>query len=196
MQTRYLLAAVVLFFTQHANAGLYVEPLVGYTQANTEYTAKTAYGGASEKSAITGLVYGGELGWNFGMLRIGANVEMGNQEVKAESTGTTTKWATSAALLMVGYKFPKDIIGYVGIGTGSSVDDQTPKTTVTGTVLKAGGSHEFVNHVAVSVEWIVYNWDESTTEGSSAIKFADYYEKYSSNGVQASLRFPFEIGGK
>jgi hypothetical protein len=121
---------------------------------------------------------------------------MGNQEVKAESTGTTTKWATSSALLMIGYKFPKDIIGYVGIGTGSSVDDLTPKTTVTGTVLKAGGSHEFVNHVAVSVEWIVYNWDESTTEGSSAIKFADYYEKYSSNGVQASLRFPFEIGGK
>lgn len=191
-----LIVAVILLIVPQARAGFYIEPLVGYTQVNNETTLKPSYGGTTDKMAITGLVYGGELGWSFGSLRLGANAELGNQDIKTESTGATTKASTTSTLLMLGYKFPKEIIGYLGAGSISSVDDQPTKTTTTGTVLKAGGSHELVNHVAVSVEWVMYNWDESKTEGSSAIKVADFYEKFSSNGIQASLRFPFEIGGK
>lgn len=181
-------------FADVARAGLYVEPMAGYQKVTNNYTYKPANGGASDKIDVTGITYGGELGWAFQSgFRLGGQYELGNFEAKYETLGITRKLTGNAALLIIGYKFPKDIIGYLGIGQATTVDDQSPKVTATGQILKAGASHEFVKHIAVSAEWVMYSWNESTTEGSSAVKISDTFDKYLSNGVQANIRFPFEF---
>ncbi len=191
-----LLATLILCFSTVAAAGVYIEPLAGYQQVQTEYQFKPALGGTTDKQSITGLVYGAELGYIFSKLRLGAEIQFANQEVKTESTGLKRKWTTTSYVGIIGYEFPEKIVGYIGVGTGSTVDDQTPKTTVTGMVLKLGGSRELVKHVSVSVEYLMYTWNETKTEGGATTKISDSYEKFNSAGVQANIRFPFEFGGK
>lgn len=192
-----LTATLILFSSRIANASVYIEPLAGYQQANNEYTLKPAFGGTSDKATITGFAYGAELGYMFHFgLRLGADLEMANQSIKTESTGVTSKWITSTYVFTVGYVFPKNIVGYVGVGTATSSDDQTLKTTLTGMALKLGGQHEFINHIAVRVEYLMYTWNDTKTDPNSAQKISDLYDKFNSMGVQASIVFPFEFGGK
>lgn len=178
-----------------ANAGLYAEPFVGYLQGTGDYTLKPAYGGTTDKFTNNGLVYGADVGWIFGNgVRVAGDFEMSNTDVKYETAGTSTKFTTTNILLTVGYKFPKDIIAYVGLGSATSVDDQTPKTTLTGTVAKFGGGKELIKGVQVNVDAIAWLWNEQTTEGSPALKVADVYEKFNSVGVQATVRIPIGTG--
>ncbi len=162
----------------------------------TEYQFKPAFGGTSDKQAIAGLLYGAELGYIFSKFRLGAEVQMAHQDIKTESTSVTRKWTTTSYVGIIGYEFPEKIVGYIGVGTGSTVDDQTPKTTVNIMVLKLGGTKELIKHVSVSVEYLMYTWNESKIDGGATTKISDSYEKFNSAGVQANIRFPFEFGGK
>lgn len=199
MRYTFLLSTVLtLLMSAHvARAGVYLEPLAGYQQGSSDYQYKAALGGTSDKNTITGLAYGVDLGYIFNSgFRLALEFEMANQEIKTDSTSVIQKWKTTSYGLVVGYEFPEKIVGYLGVGMASSVDDATPKTTVSGMVLRAGGSREFFNHVAVSVEYRMYTWNESAVDGGTTTKFSDAYEKYNSYGIQANIRFPFEFGGK
>ncbi|MES2965652.1 MAG: outer membrane beta-barrel protein [Bdellovibrionota bacterium] len=192
-----LSAAIFSLVASSASAGFYVEPFVGYIKGEIDSQTKAALGGTSAKMENTGLAYGAGLGWIFpNKVRVGADVELSNQEIKNTTTSVTSKVNVTSAYVIVGYEFEKEIIAYLGGGQSSSVDDQTPKTTSTGTTLKAGAYKELVNHVAFGAEAMLHTWVESTTEGSASVKIADVYEKYNSTSLHLFFRFPFEIGGK
>ncbi len=192
MPQRFFSAFFVLIFAQVAHAGIYVEPFVGYTQGTTDTQTTVANGGVSAKLSSTAIPYGAEFGWIFGSgFRLGANLELANVDLKNDSTGATTKNSYMGTMLMFGYKFPQDIIGYAGVGSATTTDDATPKTTTTGTVLKLGAHKKLINHVSAGAEYVLYTWSESTTEGSPAIKIMDFYEKYNSSAIQAVIRIPF-----
>lgn len=190
-------AAALTIFASNASAGFFINPYVGYVKGEVDSQTKPLLGGTAAKIENTGLAYGSGIGWIFpNKLRLGADIELSNQELKNTTTSTTSKATVTTAYLIVGYEFPEQIHAYLGGGHASSVDDGTPKTTVTGTTLKAGAYKELVKHVAFGAEWMLHTWVESTTEGSAAVKIADVYEKYNSNSLHLFFRFPFEIGGK
>lgn len=116
--------------------------------------------------------------------------------MKNTTANTTTKAAVTTTYIILGYEFPEEIHAYIGGGSMKSVDDQTPKTTLTGTTLKAGAYKELVKQVAFGAEWMLHTWTDSSTEGSAAVKITDFYDKFNSNSLHLFLRFPFEIGGK
>lgn len=194
---RLAIATLAFVFVSSAHAGPYVEPFVTYTQGNGEYTQKPEFGGSTDKFTNTGIGYGAEAGYMFpNTLRLAFDYEIASTDVKYETAGTTRKQATSQYYGIVGYNWPGDVVGYLGLGGATTSDDQTPKTTMTGFTAKIGGGKQLWNFVQANVEVVGWFWNESTTEGSATLKIPDYYSNFTSTAIKASIRIPIGSGTK
>ncbi len=178
-----------------SQASLYIEPIVGYHTGKTDYKYKdTINSGATDKGTLNGVGYGVGLGWIFGKnFSVGAEAQMFNLTSKFETETDKEKQTEIVSYVVVGYYVQPKARLYLGAGAFSSSDTETPKTTLTGSALKAGITYEFKNHISANIEYVLYGVNEAKTEGSPAIKLVDYYDHFNSTAAVWNFRFPFEF---
>jgi opacity protein-like surface antigen len=200
MNSRAILPSLIaLLLSSVAHAGFYIAPYAGYHYGTIEYKVKSSFpviGGATDKGTLNGPALGFAFGWRFdnGVI-VGGDVQGAMLASKYEKATTTAKSTQTGGYFILGYQVRPEAQVYVGTGAMTSVDDQNPKNTVTGSAVKAGVSYEFKQHIALGAEWVLYTLTDSESSGTK-IKLSDVYERFQYNGYLVNLRFPFTFGGK
>lgn len=181
-----LLASILLVSV--AKAGFYLDPYVGYNMGTVKYT--TVGGAFSDKGTMNGAVYGLGLGYMFGSgFILGADLQGASLTDEYDGATSSSNMTQLGTYAILGWNFDKAFKLYLGYGTFNSEDDASPKNKVTGTATKLGGSYQFSEHFAAGLEYVMYTLDK--------VNSADYktlFDKYDTNGIILTLRFPFDLG--
>jgi hypothetical protein len=191
-----LFSVSILFLCSVSYAGFYIEPIVGYQLGKVETEMKPTLGGAESKASVTGPAAGLGLGWMFGNISAGLDVETMMLTAKDETTSAKEDWKQTAAHVTVGYNIRPDTRIYLGVGAFMLKDEGTPETTYNGASAKVGAVYQFKNHIAVDAVGILYTPSEMKTAGAATVQTKDVFEKFNYAAVIWNIRFPFGSFGK
>lgn len=188
-----ILSLIVLVLGVQAQAGVLLEPFVGYDQT-TQKT--TDISGTNDGSTNSGMDYGARLGYKFGRgFWLAAEYTGGSGKSKSDTAGTPDSDYTRTALgAVIGYDF-----GRVNLWAGYGASDKvTIKQTgsadadVTGTNMKVGVGVKAANHVAINLEYGIPKYTKITT-GGTEYTISNLYSKFDTSGAMLSVSFPFEL---
>jgi hypothetical protein len=189
-----LFAVVVCFATSKSYAGFFLEPYGGYSMGNVSYTLKTT--GATTSPTTSGLIYGITGGFIFPMgFGIGAEYEALSGKEKANTV--EVDWEQSTIYGKVGYYRPMSFRVYGAYGFSHETKEKTPTlpSTYKGDAYKVGLGWEFVKHVAVDAEYVMFTEkDVSNSTGSATV--SSVFSKYESSAFRVLVSFPWDFSGK
>jgi predicted porin len=185
---RLSLVLASLLLCSASYAGLYVEPLIGYQYGKLEVTQK---GGTASKLTSTGPGAGIGVGWTFGKISAGLDLEAMMLKTK-DSIGTYNQnWKQYTADVVVGYEVQPKTRIYLGVGGLQFKDESTPVQTFSGTTAKIGAVYEFKNHIAVDAEGVLYTPTEFKAAGGTSQQVTSSFDQYNYYAVVWNIRFPF-----
>jgi hypothetical protein len=201
---RTLIVATTIFFSSaflnKAQAGIMVEPYVGYNLLVSDFTFGSASGvlnGQSVKLDDTGLGYGLRLGVTVPLFFAALDYSMANlsssvKEKPAGSSVSTESSATSSLGATVGVNLPiiRPYIGYI-------FDDQakSDSATVYGTGFKVGVGLSIFPMVKLNAEYVTRTWTKSKSSSGTEENFGDsaIYKSVKGSGffINASVPLSF-----
>lgn len=184
-----VLLLIVSVFCYQANAKFMAEPFVGYETSSESSTSATT--GLASSSTATGTAYGARLGYHFEKgYWLAAEFSAGSGKDKASSS--ESNYSKQAMSAVFGYDFGRfNVFAGYGISDKITYKGSTPPDTYTsGTNMSLGIGTEFMNHVAVNLDYTIPNYTKfgnGTTEQSISSAFS----KYSVATTMLSISFPF-----
>lgn len=179
---------------QQANAGVLLEPFVGYDQAPMEVVTAAN----SDVSATnSGLDYGLRAGYRFSQgMWLSAEYSLGSGNGKPKAAGqedsTYTKSAMSA---VVGYDHGDfRMWGGYGLSDKLTFKDSTGETNFSGTNYKLGLGYKVVPSVSVNLEYQVPTYTKYNSNGGADADLSTAFSKMSGASTQLSVSMPFDLG--
>ncbi|WP_413291082.1 outer membrane beta-barrel protein [Bdellovibrio sp. HCB337] len=178
---------------QYAEAGMLVEPYLGYDQSSMEVVT---VGNVDASATNSGLDYGARAGYRFSQgMWLSAEYALGNGSVKpkdsAQEDATYTKSAMSA---VVGYDHDKFRLwlGY-GVSDKLTFKDSTGTTNLSGTNYKLGFGFKPAAQFSVNLEYLVPSYTKFNNGGADA-DVSTAFSKLNGASTQLSLSMPFDLG--
>lgn len=166
-----LLALALLLvggFASTANAGIFVEPYLGYGFGS--------YENGADKGKITGPVLGGRVAGEFAMVFIGGDYSMGlGNKINSDNTSSDLDVDTSMLFGVIGVNLPV-VRAWVGYGL---MNETKVKTAIADTT-HSGGSHvklgvgfSLIPMLSLNAEYIISDYkklESSLGSGDSNLK--------------------------
>ena len=180
-----ILLALVFGYSTQAQAGLLIEPVVGYSvgKFNSEYE----FGGATvqkDDDSLKGTSYGGRLGYQNLGFQLGLDYLASSLQIDGNDFGT------SEFAGFVGFEFPilvRVYAGYVFSGTGTLEDDNGDESKLKGgTGPKIGVGFTLLPFLDINLEYRRVTYD-SFDAGAGATLDADY------SATMLSFSLPFVL---
>jgi hypothetical protein len=182
-----LLLVFALSFSFQSQAGLLIEPVVGYSfgkaTSELEVPSDTTQNDTAKESA-KGTSYGGRLGYqNFGF-QLGVDYLASNMKIDGDA------FKTSEFGGFVGYEFPVLIrvyAGYIFSGTGTLTSDDDDFEFKSGTGPKVGVGLTLLPFLDFNIEYRSITYEEKEFEGGAALFNVDY------NAIMVGFSLPFVL---
>lgn len=178
-----------------SQAGVLVEPFVGYDQEKTEATPTV---GSDFTVTNKGLNYGARLGYRFSQgLWLAGEYTLGHGDSESSQAGASSSTYTkSIAGAVIGYDVNRfRFWGGYGFSAKSTVKDDSGETDFTGTVLKVGAGYKALNRLSLNLEYVIPKFNEFEAGGIKG-DISTVFSKFDSSAVSLSLSFPFDLSGK
>jgi len=185
-----LLVGVLIGF--HANAGVLLEPFVGYDQ---ETLAFTDTGGTEASSTNTGLDYGARIGYRFNPAWwVAAEYAAGSGTAKSSVAGSADSTYTKNAMgAVVGYEQGSfRFWGGYGLSHALTVKTASSETKYSGTNYKLGVGYKATGSVSVNLEYLVPQYKTINSGGVDA-DMSTAYSKFNGTSTCLSVSFPFDL---
>lgn len=153
-----LAVILALFMSVNASAGLLLEPYVGYALGKRENADGTG------KGDVTGLGYGGRIGWTLPLVFFAFDYSMGGFETKDKDSGIKFDTDHTAMALVAGVSLPVVRL-WAGYLFDAEVEAKTGGSTVKfeGNGMKAGLGFKPVPFLPLSLnaEYIMTEYDKA-----------------------------------
>lgn len=184
-----LLLALVLGYSAQSQAGLLIEPVVGYSFGSSNIDMEVPLDttqNTSDKESLNGTSYGGRLGYqNFGF-QLGVDYLASSLEVDGDG------FKTSEFGGFVGFEFPilvRVYAGYVFSGTGTLEGDagEDDLKFKNGTGPKIGVGFTLLPFLDINLEYRSIKYEELEISAGAANVNADY------NAVMLGISLPFVL---
>lgn len=169
MKTKMILAALVTMFGFAANAGIHVEPYIGYS-----LSGDWEQGSSNGDYTSDGPQLGARLG--YGMLGFFGAIDYELSSMEGTDFGNSDVSVDQSLLgISVGYEFPILIRGYFTYILDATGElDDSGNTELTGTGTKLGVGYTGLPFIAINFELTMLNFDEA--DGNAITDFeATYY---------------------
>lgn len=178
---------------QQADAGVLLEPFLGYDQAPMEVVTVT---NTDVSATNSGLDYGARAGYRFSQgLWLSAEYSAGSGKGKSKVAGQEDSTYTKAAMsAVVGYDH-RDFRFWGGYGVSDKMTfkDSTGETNFSGTNYKVGFGYKAAPSVSVNLEYLVPSYTKYNTGGADA-DVSTMFSKMSGASTQLSVSMPFDLG--
>jgi hypothetical protein len=184
-----ILLALVLGYSNQAQAGLLIEPVVGYSFGNASIDLEvpsTPSANDSDKNSAKGTSYGGRLGYqNFGF-QLGLDYLASNLKTDGDA------FKTSEFAGFVGFEFPillRVYAGYIFSGTGTLEGDDQDFKFKSGTGPKVGIGFTLLPFLDINLEYrsVKYEQLDETVSSLPVNIDLDY------NAVMLAFSLPFVL---
>jgi hypothetical protein len=196
-----ILTLLFAFSFHVANAGIHIEPYIGYQLGSYsgDAVAKTSSVDASIEidGSQSGLAYGGKLGW--GVLGLSAGLDYMKATIESDGDETSTDYDVSALGAYASFTFPillsvsgTYFFDYEMVGDSSGTG--AVNTTDSGNGFKVGIGFTFLPLVSINLDYIVANIDDVKLDNNKGedvekIKNADAQVK----NIMIGLSLPFDL---
>jgi len=188
-----VIAILAMVLGVQANAGVIVEPFVGYDQSTLK-TTTTA--GASDGSTNSGLDYGARLGYRFNQgFWVAAEYAGGSGKSKSDTAGVEdSDYSKSAMGAVFGYSTGRwNFWGGYGFSDTITVKQSgAADMDITGTNLKVGAGFRAASNVSVNLEYIMPKYTKIKASGME-FDVDSIYSKFDTSGAMLSVSFPFDL---
>ncbi|MDG0817712.1 outer membrane beta-barrel protein [Bdellovibrio svalbardensis] len=186
---------VGMLMSWESQAGVLLEPFVGYDQEKIEATPTA---GSGFTVTNKGFNYGARLGYRFSQgLWLAGEYTMGSGDSESSQAGSSSStYSKSIAGAVIGYDVNSfRFWGGYGFSAKSTVKDDSGETDFTGTLLKAGAGYMALNKLSINLEYIIPKFDKFESGGVKG-DISTIFSKFDSSVVSLSLSFPFDLSGK
>ncbi len=189
-----LFASLIVLTGISAQAGIMIEPFLGYASGKVSVT-QTSGTDASSKSTGTG--YGARIGYEFPMgLVLAGEYAGGSGTITYNAGGSDDKYSSTAISAIVGYSHGM-FRGWAGYGFTDEVTNKmsTGDIVFKGSNLKVGVGVMPIHHLSINFEYIIQKYTKLTSGGVEA-DVSSNYSKFDPTTMLISVSAPFEFGGK
>ena len=193
-----LLALITIFFMGvSAQAGLMIEPYVGYQMGS--YNLKFKDLDLKEEGAQTGAGYGLRLGYSLPVLAwiaLDGQYGSGKQKPKDTTVFNEAKYKSSALFLDVGIDLPILLRAWVGYGFSNQLDldyDTGTDYTLKGTATKFGLGFTPLPLFSVNVEAITNSYTTVSPNLNNSDKLSDTYSETKNTAIFVSISLPLDL---
>ena len=184
-----------------AKASILFEPYGGYSVGSGSNKYSTAVGngvniGKTTGASGNGFGYGGRVGFlaQHFLILAGEYQVINGQE---QFDGATSKidFKQNTIFVTAGFQSPRGfrLMGSYGFDAQADEGSGASPAHLKGTALKFAIGWHLPMPVALNLEYTIYKYTQSTTNGATST-IADTYEKYDRSTVMATISFPFELG--
>lgn len=150
----------VLGFTSVSNAGVLIEPYVGYESGKAS--------GNSGDSTVTGTDYGLRLAYKFPvMFWVGIDAGMGSVTSKPDDGTASTDAKRTMLSAVAGVNFPILFRGWVSYGFSDELKFDSPDAKMKGTSMKVGLGYTIVPFVSLNFEYVTEKFTEMEFGGTT-----------------------------
>ena len=161
-----LLIAFMFLFSVTANAGLVIEPLVGYGLSGT-FTDKNVT--PNTEKEFSGVEFGGRLGYSFLGAMAGVHYSMGTKTFDSSGTGSEVDYDISNLGVFVGYQAPILIKAwatyYLDHKAEATINNSAYETS--GSAIAFGAGYTGLPFVSLNVEYRMVTYDEEVSGGTT-----------------------------
>jgi hypothetical protein len=183
-----LLVAAVLFGKEISQAGIYIEPYLGYESGTNkgEFTV-TSLGTSEVDLDVSGLGYGAKLGYSLSNLTFGVDYQMAKLTEKEEGAeDDESDYTDLGVFFSYGMSSFKLNLGYM-LNSKIDADD----VTLEGSGFKVGVTYSGFSPVNINLDYISSTYDQITVEGVDSSLITDEDLKRSS--VMLSVGWAFNL---
>lgn len=188
-----VIAIIAMVIGFQANAGVLVEPYIGYDQSTMK---NTTVGGVSDGATNSGLDYGARFGYRFSQgFWAAAEYAAGSGKSKSDTAGATDSDYSKTALGAVfGYNTGRWNFwaGYGFSDTLTVKQSGSADVDITGTSLKVGAGFRATPNVSVNLEYMMPKYTKMKSSGME-FDIDTIYSKFDTSGTMLSVSFPFDI---
>ena len=199
MRTIHMILAVValaLGFAPLANAGMLLEPYLGYGSTPVNYDLKASPGDSRDLG--TGTVMGGRVAYTAPLVFVGADYSMQSLAMKntvAASGTTSADYNATASTLygIVGVNVPM-LQAYAGYGLMDQFTSKpsTGDTTFSGNAYKVGLGYTGLPVMSLNLEYQMHSFSK-VKDSSGEQDVSVLYNKLNSNALMLSVSAPFHF---
>ena len=184
-----------------AQASVLFEPYAGYSvgSASNKYSSAAVNGvniGKTNSASVNGFGYGGRVGFlaKHFLILAGEYQVINGQEQFDGATGKVD-FKQNTIFATVGFQSPRGfrLMGSYGIDAQADEGSGANPAHLKGTALKLAIGWHLPMTCALNLEYTIYKYTQSTTNGVTST-LGDTYEKYDRSTVMATISFPFELG--
>jgi hypothetical protein len=182
---QFFLLVILVTFISRANAGLLIEPVVGY---NLGASIDTDIDGVGEVDGGTGVSYGGRLGYTNLGLQLGVDYLKSTLSMDDDFVDEDVNFTEMAAF--VGFKFPVLLRVYAGYIFSSNADTEVAGSKIEyseGSGTKVGIGFTGLPFVNINVEYRSGKFDTLESGGVEVDSSATY------KSLMLSASVPFDI---
>lgn len=177
---QFFILIIAFFIFQRANAGVLIEPVLGYSMGSFE-------GEVTESEKLSGPSFGGRLGYQklgfqLGLDYLNSNLDVDNKEY---SSLKTSEWAG-----FIGFEFPilvRLYAGYIFSATGSTKFEGGDLDLQKGSGTKFGIGFTGLPFVDINFEYRTSTFDEIKFDGEKSDISTDF------NTYMISFSLPFVL---
>jgi hypothetical protein len=192
--------AVSLFltFSSLVNAGVLLEPYIGYEFAKNAVSKVTYVVGSDAGGTTNGSTYGLRLGYKLPVLAwVALDASMGTGKFKPDNVFDFTDDQTSDRTVLgvtAGIDLPIFLRVWAGYGFSDQMslkDSAGTKDTFKGTNTKIGIGLGFIPFVSVNIEYIMRKYTDGTL--ATGETFSSVYSKAEQTSTMISISAPFNF---
>lgn len=186
------LLAFAVGFSLSAQAGIMIEPYLGYETGDVKTKLKT--GDTREYTDTTaGSALGLRLGYKFLLPWAALDYTMGTGTYKDESSNVSPDYSKTSMGAVVGVDLPiiRAWAGY-GFSNEATIKYTGGDVKLKGTYTKVGVGFTPLPLASLNVEYKINTYTKWETGGAS-FTVNDYYDTYSHNTIIASVSIPFNL---
>jgi hypothetical protein len=190
-----LLLICTLLSSVVSQAGILVEPYLGYVDGKSEGTYTPAIaaligqpGGSSKES---GTMMGLRLGYKY-MIAWGA-LDFATGSLKSKDDTSTDDLTPTQLGATFGVELPliRGFVGYI-FDNKAKFKQDTGDIDVSGTAIKVGAGLKMIPFVAINLEYVINDFKKAKSNGVES-NFSDTYSSFTSNYMMLSASAPFNF---
>lgn len=192
-----LLTFLCAFSAINANAGIMLEPYLGYNSGTLAHDVKTS--GASEGGKVTGMGAGLRLGYKLPlMLWLAADYGMmSGGKFSADTAGLDGKVDSSDIYVTVGFDLPILARVWAGYGLGNTAKvkfDSGPESKLTyESAMKIGVGFKLIPMLSLNAEYFMKTLKDFEDNTGATVVASNYYSTANASGFMVSISAPFDF---
>lgn len=197
MKKIFAIFAVLFGISSLAQAGILVEPYLGYQMGDMKYTwdsAVTPYGGTSNTDKLSGTAFGLRLGYKFLLPWVALDYTGTTGSMKGDVLPDTDYTGTSLGVT-AGVDLPI-VHPYAGYGFSNQLTIKGTSSSTEfkykGTYLKAGVGLGFIPFVDVKLEYQMNTFDKVDT-GSGEVDKSVLFSDFNYNTFMIGVSLPLNL---